>query len=206
MATCGVYGIKNSKNGREYIGRSNNIERRWLLHKWLLNNGRHHSIELQTDWNEDKDSIIFEVKEKCSESDLDNKEIEWIEKTNAYSYGYNQTIGGSGAKGFVKTPEQCRKLSESLKGRVSPMKGKRFTEEHRRKISEKLMGNKNSGVGKYNHESVSVRSKTTGIVYESASAAGLAVGGSVGCCSNILNCCKGNRRIAYGQEWEYANE
>lgn len=34
-------------------------------------------------------------------------------------------------------------LSKGTKGRISPMKGKHFSEEHRHKISEKLKGNKN---------------------------------------------------------------
>lgn len=45
----------------------------------------------------------------------------------------------------IKKPNDLRikNFSKSAKGRVSPMKGKRFSEEHRRKISIKLKGNIN---------------------------------------------------------------
>lgn len=45
----------------------------------------------------------------------------------------------------IKKPNDLRikNFSKKLKGRVSPMKGKRFTNEHKKKISEKLKGNKN---------------------------------------------------------------
>lgn len=47
-----------------------------------------------------------------------------------------------------KTKElRANNLSKGLKGRTSPMKGKKFNEEHKYKISEKLKGNKN-GAGK----------------------------------------------------------
>lgn len=46
----------------------------------------------------------------------------------------------------IKKPNNLRikNFSKKVKGRVSPMKGKKFTDEHKKKISEKLKGNKNS--------------------------------------------------------------
>lgn len=45
----------------------------------------------------------------------------------------------------IKKPNDLRikNFSKKAKGRVSPMKGKKFTDEHKKKISEKLKGNKN---------------------------------------------------------------
>ena len=42
--------------------------------------------------------------------------------------------------GKSKSPETIAKMSKSLKGRISPMKGKKFSEEHRKKLSEAHKG------------------------------------------------------------------
>ena len=47
----GIYNIKNKINNKIYVGESFNIERRWREHIEDLNNNKHHSYKLQTDWN-----------------------------------------------------------------------------------------------------------------------------------------------------------
>lgn len=49
--TCGIYTIRNTINGRLYIGSSVNIERRWSVHRHNLLAGTHHSRILQNSWN-----------------------------------------------------------------------------------------------------------------------------------------------------------
>lgn len=133
-----------------------------------------------------------------------DREIYWIEKLKAKENGYNATIGGKGIVGLKRTSEHCKHLSEALKGRISPMKNKRFTDEHKKKISNALKGNHNSGYGANNHASRAVRSKTTGKIYACASDAGRENGSkSAYPCVNILKCCKGQKASAFGQQWEF---
>lgn len=47
----GIYAIKNVVNNKFYIGKSENIKVRWLSHKSLLRNNKHHCLKLQDDWN-----------------------------------------------------------------------------------------------------------------------------------------------------------
>lgn len=58
----GIYKIENIWDGKVYIGESNNIEERWIKHKEDLNNNKHHSKQLQKDWNEYADKNNFEFK------------------------------------------------------------------------------------------------------------------------------------------------
>ena len=39
----GVYAIRNTQNGKMYIGESIDIEKRWKNHQEDLDNGNHHS-------------------------------------------------------------------------------------------------------------------------------------------------------------------
>ena len=46
----GIYAIRNTKNGKMYIGESIDIEKRWKNHQEDLDNGNHHSYKLQSEW------------------------------------------------------------------------------------------------------------------------------------------------------------
>ena len=43
----GIYAIRNTQNGKMYIGESIDIEKRWKNHQEDLDNGNHHSYKLQ---------------------------------------------------------------------------------------------------------------------------------------------------------------
>ena len=62
----GIYAIINRDNGKAYIGSTcRSFKRRWLEHKGLLRQGRHHSLKLQNSWNKYTefrfDFIILEI-------------------------------------------------------------------------------------------------------------------------------------------------
>jgi group I intron endonuclease len=54
-----IYKIVNKKNGKFYVGRTNELKTRWNSHMEMLRNNRHHSIYLQNAWNK-YGSDIFE--------------------------------------------------------------------------------------------------------------------------------------------------
>ena len=202
----GIYKIQNSNTGKIYVGASRNIHKRWIFHRWQLKKGIHPIKSLQKDWDKGH-NFDFEIIEECDADLLDEREIFWIKELKANSTGYNSTIGGRGIIGLERTPEHCQHISESLKGRISPMKGRKFSAKHRDRIAKALKGNHNSGFGAQNHASRAVRSITTGKIYECAADAGR----DSGCkgnypSSNILMCCKGHKATAYGQKWEFYNE
>ena len=91
----GIYKITKKENGKSYIGQSNNIQRRFLEHKYK----KDIPIELAIQ-KYGIDAFTFEILEECSLDELDSKEIYWIEYYNTYKgFGYNCSPGGENNRG-----------------------------------------------------------------------------------------------------------
>lgn len=79
MRLCGVYRIRNLRNGRKYIGSSVNILRRFRNHKWMLENGSHTNSRLQRDWNKyGKKNFRFEIVKLCKRKQLIEAEQSYL--------------------------------------------------------------------------------------------------------------------------------
>lgn len=88
---CGIYSIYNTITQKYYIGQSTDIYARWQKHKARYDNCAIHRAITKYGINNFK----FTILEKCSEEQLNEKEIYWIEKFNSYFNGYNETSGGN---------------------------------------------------------------------------------------------------------------
>ena len=67
----GIYKIQNTKNGKFYIGSSNNVKRRWYGHRYQLRTETHTNPHLQNSWNKYGEScFIFKILLLCQEFDL----------------------------------------------------------------------------------------------------------------------------------------
>lgn len=103
--------IKNNVNDKSYVGQSINIENRWTHHKYELNNNKHINDYLQNAWNKyGEDNFSFIVIEECKESELNEKEIYYINKYNSMNNGYNLCEGGNGIRGYRHTKEEIEKM------------------------------------------------------------------------------------------------
>lgn len=88
---CGIYMIHNSKNGKIYIGSSNNIKKRWDKHIIELITRTHYNERLQKDWNEyGREAFDFKFIEDCSEYDLRWRELKTIDLYSFAFWLYNQ--------------------------------------------------------------------------------------------------------------------
>jgi group I intron endonuclease len=155
-ALCGVYKITNLINNKVYIGQSINIESRWNDHINALNRGDSSCTLLQRAWNKYKQEYFsFEILELCSEDDLDDVEIKYINFYDSVNNGYNIEPGGNKNKhlseetkqkignanrGRIISDERRLKMSESRTGDKNPMYGKTHSKEARNKISEARKG------------------------------------------------------------------
>lgn len=124
--TCGIYKIENKINGKVYIGQSINIERRWREHNCNYINSstvlykaiRKHGIA----------NFTFEIIHTCSENELNELEIYYIEKYNSFAYnsgsnGYNMTFGGdNNTRGRIVSKSQKVKTSLTAKERLKNRK------------------------------------------------------------------------------------
>ena len=82
----GIYKIENLINGKLYIGQSIHIERRWQEHCRPSTK----SVISSAIKKYGKENFTFQVLEECSQEELDEKEIFYIEKFDSIvPNGYN---------------------------------------------------------------------------------------------------------------------
>lgn len=115
----GIYAIRNKENNKMYIGQSVNMGKRIQYHKTMLRNGKHFNPKLQNAFNKHGESR-FEVVSmlECTKGELNQKEIEFIDKFNTTEEGYNICEGGNGSTGRPMSVKTKAKISRANKGRV----------------------------------------------------------------------------------------
>lgn len=98
----GIYKVTNQQNGKIYIGKSKDIQRRWEEHRkdpFRKNSSAYNTLFYRAIRKYGIESFQFEVIEECTEDDLNEKEKYWIKHYNTYirnpdSQGYNMSEGG----------------------------------------------------------------------------------------------------------------
>lgn len=98
-----IYKITNLVNQKCYIGQTiKTVEKRWLVHQSDARRKNRYSYNYPLYRAIRKygiDNFSIETIEECDESILDEREIYWIKVYDSASKnGYNQTLGGGGAK------------------------------------------------------------------------------------------------------------
>lgn len=149
---AGIYRI-DGPNGKVYIGSAVNIDERWRLHLVALRNNKHHSPHLQRAWNKyGEDAFTFSIVEvipdgRVIESNgkrrLINIEQIWLDilfSSLEEHDIYNISPTAASSLGIKRTDEYRKRISESLKGKPNPFKGKTHSEESRIKMSEGRKG------------------------------------------------------------------
>lgn len=94
----GIYKITNNINGKFYIGRAKNIEKRWRAHKTNCFDPKaidYYKCLYKAIREYGLENFTFEVIEECSEEELTEKEGYYISFYNANNpeIGYNRTNG-----------------------------------------------------------------------------------------------------------------
>ena len=111
--TIGTMEQRAGKDGRRYGCDDPNCNNKFAkgIRKW--------------GWNSFEGRVLEEV----DEEDLDELEKFYIEQFDSFKNGYNSTIGGEGARGFIFNEESKKRQSKSQKKRYE-------NEEERKKTSE----------------------------------------------------------------------
>jgi group I intron endonuclease len=155
----GIYAIVNTIDGKQYVGSSTNIKKRWGDHLYLLRYNKHPNVYLQHAFNKHGEAA-FELRvlqEVIDENDLLAVEQYWLDSTRCYNHEYGYNIDpsaernfisdetrakiGAGNSGKIRSPEVRAKISATLRGRPlseetrKKMLGRTHTEETRAKIS-----------------------------------------------------------------------
>ena len=113
--------IKNLVNGKVYIGQSKNsngINYRLSYHKSKLRKGVHPNKHLQASYNKyGEHNFSFSIIEECDISQLNEREIYWIQFYNSLNpkYGFNKTTGGEADRKYTnESKEKMRNARKSL--------------------------------------------------------------------------------------------
>ena len=111
----GIYKITNKINGKSYIGKSTNINKRWLTHR-SLDYGRSpektlYKAFIKYGLNNFSFEIIEEMNSKEYEELGNERENYWINYYNTFQNGYNETLGGDGGRTCEDYREKFGKLT-----------------------------------------------------------------------------------------------
>jgi group I intron endonuclease len=127
-----IYKITNLKNGKFYIGKTSDIERRWKEHLSLAGKKRHPFYDAIAHYG--AENFIIEVVDKTDVSLINDLEKKWILETNAIKLGYNITEGGTGGDTFSNKSDKLKKITrEKLRNHIlenNPMSNEMIKEKH----------------------------------------------------------------------------
>lgn len=230
-----IYKITNKINGKSYIGKTNNLRRRWNEHKWgkggtaILNKAfkKYGVSNFEFSLVEKRE---FATKEELNK-ELSQMEIDYVAKFKTYRKGYNATIGGEGAVGHSVTEELKQRFRElklerykSEEARLqcgNGMRGKHHTKEVRERIREALLNRDHAiyekmaaeRVGKHrDHDMIMRGAKKRRKPVLQYDMEGNFIKEYEGIdftnfpnTTNIGSCCKGKINSAYGFVWRYKN-
>lgn len=140
--------IKNTRNGKKYIGSTKNGRSRKNEHFSLLRKGRHHCDYLQHAWNAEEDKSVFQFsmfiyckKEQLlalEQSCFDHMKPEYNTSLIADRVEMTDETRrkiAAAATGRPQTEEHRKKNSDANSGKNNPMYGRNHTKEARKKIS-----------------------------------------------------------------------
>lgn len=152
----GIYQIRNTKNGKLYIGSSlsiKGISGRWSIHRSLLNRDIHPNQKLQNAWNKYGSAVfVFEVIEKCSRKKCLNREQHYLDlllfascdDTRFDKLGYNILRYAHASIGYRHTEASKKLMSKNRRGIKHTSKVRLLFSEQRRGE-----GNSHSKLTKY---------------------------------------------------------
>lgn len=228
-----IYKITNKLNGKSYIGKTNNIVRRWKEHRYghggtaILNKAFIKYGLNNFDFSIISTKYYNSVNELNAE--LSKLEIYYIGAYNTFKNGYNATIGGDGISFYKHTKETIEKISKANKGRKvsakvaenlrKAMLGKHHSIKTRNKIRQALLNRdpaiykkvaaKNKGKRR-NHDimmKAAAKRKKPILQYDSKGNFVREYDGIIDAgfntTANIAACCKNRLKSAYGYIWRY---
>ena len=102
---CGIYKIENLINGKIYVGKSIDIQKRFRTHindSFNENKPEYNHLIHKAIRKYKVENFSFDVIEECNEDELDSKEMYWIHVydccvLDGRNKGYNMTRGGEGS-------------------------------------------------------------------------------------------------------------
>lgn len=138
----GVYELRNTTSGKQYIGSSVNMPARWGAHRNDLRAGRHCNAHLQASWDAHGEAAFqFRPLMLCAPDALREWEQRYINDfTPEFNLARDVVAPMLGRRHLVSTKE---KMSLALRGNTRAL-GRMFSPEHKERIAEFHRGRKRS--------------------------------------------------------------
>jgi hypothetical protein len=123
--------IRNTGNGRCYVGSTFDLEYRFYMHRWNLDNASHRSEKMIRDWPEHRsEAITFEVVETgilepmrfTSRAASDRRRV-----SERIQMGYNSAPEAKSSRGCIHTAEERLATAEATKRQFSKPEARRKT-------------------------------------------------------------------------------
>ena len=134
----GCYEIFNTVNGKRYVGQAENMEKRFVRHRWELRRGVHHSLKLQHAWVKHGESVFrFLPILTCQKSMLDFYEQQLLDKVKPE---YNICVVASSTRGIKHPPRSPDFGARSRAWRT----GRPASPQARKNMSKSFSGRKYS--------------------------------------------------------------
>lgn len=203
-----IYKFTNKINGKCYIGKTANLNRRLWEHK-------HETCKKSTAFGKAllkygycgfNFNILIKIRRitdiKKLNRILDNLEKYYIEKYNSYHFGYNLTKGGDGSLEFHHSEETRRKMSITRKN--MPEERKERLRQQIRELGKPYRLKKGDIIPKHHveveqYDLAGNYIKTFSSIREAANVLGVTES------SNIVSNCRNRRKTAFGYIWKYKN-
>lgn len=115
----GIYAIKNTQNGKVYVGKSVDVHDRWSHHLRRLRQGAHVNRHLQSAWDMyGPTNFLLELLEEAPRETLPSLEQAWMVRLSATNreHGYNLDL--TTPSGKVMSPETRARIGAANRGKV----------------------------------------------------------------------------------------
>lgn len=115
----GIYRIRNTVNGKVYVGSAVDVPNRWHEHRKHLRKGDHHSRHLQAAWNKyGEAAFVFEIVEVVERKDLLIAREQWhLDGAFGTAWPYNISPTAGSLWGFRHTEASKSRMSLVQKGK-----------------------------------------------------------------------------------------
>ena len=123
-----IYKIENKLNGKVYIGKTKDLEKRIYQHRRNVGKKRHRLYDaiLHYTW----DNFLVEIIDK-TEGDIDELEKHYIKQYNSITEGYNYTEGGEGGDTFTHKSEDEKNITRKKLSKAAKISNQKNIEKHR---------------------------------------------------------------------------
>lgn len=202
-----IYKFTNITNGKCYIGKTANLERRlWEHQNETCKKDTAFGRALRKyGYTNFKLELLIKIKrintKKRLNTILDNLERYYINKYNSFHFGYNLTKGGDGSLEFHHSEETKKKMSITRKN---------MPEEYKEKLREQIkeLGKpyrlKKGDMLPRRHTAVEQYTLDNKFIKEFYSVKDAALSlGNRRADNSIVRVCKGKAKKAYGYIWKY---